>query len=122
MRDNYYRGGDGFFCVFSISDRKSLDNIAQQHEHICRVTDRDDPPMILVGNKTDLEADRRMSPDEARKLASTWDGDCPYIETSAKDDQMVEDAFHTLVRRVIEDKKKRPGPSNGPTESCCTIM
>ena len=39
-------------------------------------------PRVVVGNKRDLEADRRVLENDARLLALQWDS--PYIECSAK--------------------------------------
>ncbi len=40
------------------------------------------PPLILVGNKTDLENERAVSREAGQALASQWN--CPFVETSAK--------------------------------------
>ena len=46
-------------------------------------------PIVLVGNKIDLEENRLVSHDEAVALAQTWG--IPYLETSAKTDVKVND-------------------------------
>lgn len=120
MRDNYYRGGDGFFCVFSIDDRSSFEALKQYHEHICRVTDREDMPLLLVANKTDLEDQRKVTKEEAMELAKSWGASCAYMETSAKEDHAVQDAFEALARRIMHEKKEKAPPASS-TQSCCII-
>lgn len=122
MRENYYRTGEGFFCVFSLTERHSLDAVRRFHDQICRAVDRDDPPCILVGNKTDLEAQRMVAFEEGTKLAATW-GNTVYMEMSAKEGTSVEDAFQTLVRMVAKDKAEASAknPLEEPSVSCCII-
>lgn len=125
MRDNYYRGGEGFFCVYSITDRQSFETVRELHEHICRVTDRDDAPFLLVGNKQDLVSiqARAVSEEEGRALAASWGPSCIFMETSAKVDVEVAEAFETLARQIIEDKGARGIRTERPVteQRCCVI-
>lgn len=123
MRDNYYRGGEGFFCVYSIADRQSFETVKELHEHICRVTDRDDAPFLLVANKVDLEP-RLVSEEEGRALAESWGPSCTYMETSAKEGIEVGEAFEVLTRKIIEDKEARGIRTSRrpePVKRCCVI-
>ncbi|VDP55652.1 unnamed protein product [Schistosoma curassoni] len=97
MRDQYMRTGEGFLCVFAVNNSKSYDDINQYREQIKRVKDADEVPMVLVGNKVDL-TNRSVCTEEAKSLAHSYN--IPYVETSAKTRQGVEDAFHKLVREI----------------------
>jgi GTPase SAR1 family protein len=48
----------GFILVFSVTDYASFEEIFKFHRQILRVKDRDEFPMLMVGNKSDLEAQR----------------------------------------------------------------
>ncbi|KAG1661798.1 Ras-like protein 2 [Nymphon striatum] len=61
MREQYMRSGEGFLLIFSVDDRNSFDEIYKFHKQILRVKDRDEFPMLLVGNKADLESKRTVS-------------------------------------------------------------
>lgn len=61
MRDAYMRTGEGFLLVYSITSRLSFEEIAPFYHQILRVQDRQSYPMILVGNKQDLELERQVS-------------------------------------------------------------
>lgn len=54
IRDNYYRSGEGFLCVFSLLEKESFENTQEFRDQICRVLDDESVPFVLVGNKCDL--------------------------------------------------------------------
>ncbi|OXB55411.1 hypothetical protein ASZ78_009139 [Callipepla squamata] len=60
MRDQYMRGGEGFIICYSITDRQSFQEAAEFKELIYRVRHTYDIPLVLVGNKTDLEEFRQV--------------------------------------------------------------
>nr|XP_019968964.1 PREDICTED: ras-related protein Rap-2a-like [Paralichthys olivaceus] len=55
-------------------------------------------PVVLVGNKVDLEDEREVSPSEGQALAEDWG--CPFMETSAKSKTMVDELFAEIVRQM----------------------
>jgi GTPase SAR1 family protein len=65
---------------------------------------------VLVGNKVDLEEDRQVSTDAGQKRAKRYKN-CEYIETSAKLQINVREAFELLVRKISSKtpKKKKEG-------------
>lgn len=98
MREQYMRSGEGFLLVFSLADHSSFQEIAKFQKQILRVKDRDEFPMLMVGNKSDLEAQRKVPLEEAQHLCRQLA--IPYIECSAKCRVNVDQAFHELVRIV----------------------
>ncbi|XP_063278957.1 GTP-binding protein Rit2 isoform X2 [Prinia subflava] len=60
MRDQYMRGGEGFIICYSITDRQSFQEAAEFKELIYRVRHTYDIPVVLVGNKIDLEEFRQV--------------------------------------------------------------
>jgi GTPase SAR1 family protein len=61
MREQYMRSGEGFLLVFAVTDKASFDEMYKFHRQILRVKDRDEFPMLMVGNKADLEHQRVVS-------------------------------------------------------------
>lgn len=61
MREQYMRSGEGFLLVYSITDMRSFQEMEKFHEQILRVKDRDHVPLVLVGNKKDLEPYRQVN-------------------------------------------------------------
>eukprot|EP00123_Amoebidium_parasiticum_P008214 comp18652_c0_seq1/m.20286 comp18652_c0_seq1/g.20286 ORF comp18652_c0_seq1/g.20286 comp18652_c0_seq1/m.20286 type:complete len:191 (-) comp18652_c0_seq1:206-778(-) len=111
IRDNYYRSGEGFFCVFSICEMQSFKDTQGFRDQILRVHDDESIPFILVGNKADLEEKRQVSKDEAGAKAREWN--VPYLESSAKSKMNVDEAYFNLLRQIgwrksskSQDKKK----------------
>jgi Ras-related protein R-Ras2 len=98
MREQYMRSGEGFLLVFSLADRRSFEDAARFHKEILRVKDRDEFPVMLVGNKADLDSQRMVTSEEVHVLARQLKA--PYIECSAKMRMNVDQAFHELVRLI----------------------
>src|SRR5688500_2586729 len=115
MRDQYMRTGQGFILVYAITSRSSFDEIASFREQILRVKDKDKVPMILVGNKCDLETERQVTTGEGQDLAKSFG--CPFFESSAKTRINVEESFYELVREIRKemhgDQSKQKGKKGG---------
>ncbi|XP_057254557.1 GTP-binding protein Rit2 [Pezoporus wallicus] len=98
MRDQYMRGGEGFIICYSITDRQSFQEAAEFKELIYRVRHTYDIPLVLVGNKIDLEEFRQVSTEEGMSLAREYS--CSFFETSAALRFYIDDVFHGLVREI----------------------
>ena len=86
----YFRSALGIILVFDICDRKSFDQLPRWLRD-ARMEADPHCSVMLVGNKTDLAAERTVSQEEAQKFAETQE--LNYIETSAKTGENVEEAF-----------------------------
>lgn len=109
MRDQYMRTGEGFLLVFAVNNAKSFEDIHTYREQIKRVKDAEEVPMVLVGNKCDLQQ-WTVNMTEAKELARHFN--IPCIETSAKTRMGVDDAFYTIVREIKKDKIIQKKPKN----------
>eukprot|EP00124_Ichthyophonus_hoferi_P004464 Ihof_evm3s496 gene=Ihof_evmTU3s496 len=83
MREQYMQGGDGFLCVYSIIARESFAELSQIVKQILRVKDAASFPIVLAGNKVDMENERQVTTEEGAELAASLGG-LPFVETSAK--------------------------------------
>ena len=100
--------------VYDITEKNKLD-------HITGLLNSDDlrdlnkVPKILVGNKCDLEDERKIETEEGEKLAN--ENRMKFIETSAKDSTNVTEAFNILLKDVKEYMKNNPEkPKTDPVE------
>jgi Ras-related protein Rap-1A len=82
MRDLYMKNGQGFVLVYSICSQSTFNDLLELRDQIVRVKDTLDVPMVLVGNKCDLEDERVISKDRGLQLASQFS--CSFKETSAR--------------------------------------
>jgi GTPase KRas protein len=98
MRDQYMRTGEGFLLVYSIDSKRSFDEIHKFREQIARVKDDERVPMLLVGNKCDLDDNREVTLEEGESLAKQFT--IPFMETSAKKHINVDECFYQLVREI----------------------
>ena len=94
------RPGHGFLLVFSITSLNSLLELAELREQIIRIKDDTNTPIVLVGNKSDLEEDRAVSRARAFAVSQSW-GNAPYYETSARRRTNVDDVFRDLCRQIM---------------------
>lgn len=103
IRDNYFRSGEAFLCVFSILEHESLSATEELREQVLRVKNDDKTiPFLLVGNKIDLENRRVITQETAKDQARLWG--VPYVETSAKTRQNVDEVFIELLRMIRNRK------------------
>jgi small GTP-binding protein len=100
MRDQYVRVGEGFLLVFSLTDRRSLDECYKLHRDILRIKDTDNVPMLLIGNKSDIRQNGMDT--HARAAAAAMH--IPYFETSARTRQNIDEIFIELVRIIRRNK------------------
>lgn len=115
------RTGQGFLCIYSITSTSSFEELSVFREQILRVKEEDRVPMVLVGNKCDLEDSRVVATSQGADLAKSFG--CPFIESSAKSRINVEQAFFELVRAIRQSiegandsgdkKRKESGGKSG---------
>ena len=98
MRDLYMKNGQGFLLVYSIIEQSTFIELHDIREQILRVKDQDHVPMVLAGNKSDLEDERNVGKEQGLSLAKQFS--CSFFETSAKSRINVIDVFYDLVRQI----------------------
>ena len=76
------RNGQGFLLVFSITSRSSLNELYGLREEILRIKDREEVPIVIIGNKADLEDQREVPRPKAFAVSQEWGA--PYYEASAR--------------------------------------
>lgn len=112
MREQYMRTGEGFLLVYSITSRESFEEIRTFQQQILRVKDKDIFPMVVIGNKVDLANERKVSQEEGESLAREFR--CKFLETSAKTNTNVEQAFYEVVRAIRRyNREMQGGPTSG---------
>ena len=99
LRKLYLEGANGGFAIFDLTDRKSFDKL---NEWIGSFKEaRGEKPLLVIGNKSDLENIRKVSDSEAIEYAKN--NNVELIMPSAKTGQNVEDAFLNLTKRILDE-------------------
>merc|ERR1719384_3049246 len=105
LQDQWIREGDGYLIVYSITNSNSIEEAAVLREKIIRIRDDDDFPLVLAGNKCDLNSEREVPTDKGQEKAKDWK--CPFYETSAKTKQNSELAFFQVVKEIRSKNSQR---------------
>jgi len=102
ITQGFYRGSSGVLLVFDIMSQSSFEHLQDWMGDIKKYT-TNSIPVVIVGNKSDLADTRVVSREEAESYAASQN--ILYIETSAKDGKNVEQAFLSLINRILEYNK-----------------
>ncbi|KAK6370649.1 Ras-related protein rsr1 [Lithohypha guttulata] len=84
----------------------SFYELAELREQIIRIKEDEDIPLVVVGNKSDMEDDRAVPRARAFQLAQSW-GQKPYFETSARRRTNVDEVFLNLCRQILQKDNAR---------------
>jgi len=103
MRDLYIKNAQGFILLYSILSQSTFRELEGIKEQILKVKDYVDAtqvPLVLVGNKCDLDGMREVSYEQGEALAKSWGG-CAFMESSAKTFINIEEMFEEVTRQVL---------------------
>ena len=102
---SYYRGAHGILLIYDVTDKDSFKNLSNWIIEIEKNSSKQ-VLKVLIGNKTDLEDKRVVTYNQGKEFADTYG--LKYIETSAKKNLNVNEAFETLGRELMQasDEKK----------------
>ena len=104
---SFYRGADCWAIVFDRSDRSTFDNLETWRNLFLKhgaPKENDQFPFLIVGNKSDLTEELLVKEKEMQDWCSEHGG-LDYIETSAKDNVSVEEAFNKLIEKGMNREK-----------------
>ncbi|KAF5553540.1 ras superfamily [Fusarium napiforme] len=113
MRDLYMKTGQGFLLVFSITSSSSLSELAGLREEIIRIKDDENVPLVIVGNKADLEENRAVPRAKGFSISQRWGA--PYYEASARTRTNVDEVFIDLCRQMLR-KEDEQHANDGPND------
>lgn len=115
----------GILLVYDVTDERSFNNIRNWirniEQHASEGVNR-----ILIGNKCDVTDKKVISKEKGQALADEYG--IKFLETSAKSNINVEEAFFTLARDIkkrlidtVDDKKNGQVNLNAQASSggCC---
>ncbi|MFX0113662.1 MAG: GTP-binding protein [Candidatus Hodarchaeota archaeon] len=109
VRELYYKGSLGALLVFDVTRQFSFENTPIWIQELWKNNGKGKVPIVLLGNKIDLR-NQVPNPIETRygkilsrelsRITSKEGFGIPYIETSAKTGENVDQAFYTLGEAI----------------------
>jgi small GTP-binding protein len=127
MAKSYYQRAHGIILACAVNNRNSFYNLRNWLNSIKDNTNEEKIQIIIIGNKCDLVDEREVSTEEIAKKAKELDVE--FFETSAKDNSGIDDAFNTIIDKVVKtiyakNKTFNLGNSSGDNDknksnSCC---
>ncbi|CAN6644256.1 rheb-like protein Rhb1p [Trichomonascus vanleenenianus] len=115
MNQKHLIGIHGYMLIYSVASRASFDMIPIIRDKILNATGTEHLPMVIVGNKTDLdESQRQVSSEEGAQLAASLK--LPFVETSAKKNANVDKAFEALISEIERSS------DSGEAKTGCLVM
>ena len=95
----FFRGAHGIVVVYDVTDQKTFTSVQKWLLEIERYACKN-VPIVLVGNKADLDSARKVTKEEGTLFADQHS--LAFFETSAKNSTNVESAFSTLSSLIKE--------------------
>ena len=106
ITSSYYKGSHGCFIVYDITNESSFENVDKWYQQAQKEASKD-VSIILVGNKCDLEEQRKVSKEKGEEKAKQFN--IPFFETSALSKIKIDDIFIEMVNNIFE---RTGGPKN----------
>lgn len=101
----YYRDAQALLLLYDITRKSSFDNIRAWLTEVYEYAQKD-VVIMLLGNKSDMAAERVITHEEGEKLAKEYG--VPFMETSAKTGVNVELAFYAIARELKHRNIQQP--------------
>lgn len=101
MTSSFYRGAQAVIYVYDVTRRETFEGLSEVWlPEVAMYSTVDRPATMIVGNKVDLESKREVTFAEGTAFARS-EG-CLFVETSAKADVAVKQAFEELVLKILD--------------------
>ena len=106
LTPNYFRNAEGVVLAYDVTNSDSFDNLKFWINSIKSNLGEKNIfiPIIIIGNKIDMEDMRDITKEDASKFAK--ENNYKYFETSAKTGQGVDEAIRDLVNQILENSDK----------------
>lgn len=117
MIENWISFGDCFMIVFALNDLESLETAKTYYERIIK-SKKNTKNIILVGNKQDLENERKIHYLDIKTLADKLK--VHYIETSVVKGSNCKEAFEKIVNETLQSMRNISSSKIGGL--CCSVF
>lgn len=107
---SYYRNCSAIIIVYDITSKDSFNKVSDWVEEVRRYVPS--APLLLVGNKCDLEENRQVPKEDGEELAKRLG--LIFLETSAKTSYNIEEAFQEMAQQLIKEAPNKPKNDSTP--------
>ena len=107
ITQSFYRCEEGILLFYDITDRKSFENVNDWLIDIEKYAKKY-LKILLIGNKTDLEKERKVTYEEGQEFAKSHN--LLFIETSVKENYNVQESIELLtkeINKVFDSQNKK---------------
>jgi small GTP-binding protein len=101
VRQTYLQDSRCGFIVYDVTRPETFQSVERWYNEFIKGAG-ESIMIMLIGNKIDLESERKVTKAQGEELAKKLK--IPYFETSAKNKDLVDEAFGILAFRLIQDK------------------
>jgi small GTP-binding protein len=98
LEEAYFAGASAAVGVCDITRRETLADLEEWIREIYGVTGK--IPIIILANKVDLKGPNTLTEDDVRSIAIKYNA--PYLFTSAKTGENVDNAFQKLSELIVK--------------------
>ena len=110
LYESYYKKADCCLLVYDISRKSTFDDCKDYYNENIKDKCKENIKVILLGNKTDLEDQREVKPEEGAAFA--LENDYIFMETSCLKNENVAKVFETLIEITKIELKKNINNNN----------
>ena len=101
VRKTYFAGAKAAFIIYDVTRAETFENVKNWHQEC--VETNPEMMIILIANKIDMVDQRQITEIQGKALAKELN--VAYLETSALDKDIVDEAFRTLAFLFIRKQK-----------------
>ena len=105
---SYFRGAHGILLIYDVTNRDSFKNLESWLIEI-EQNSSENVLKVLIGNKNDLVDDKEIKTEEGQAFANR--NGMQFIETSAKENTNVTEAFECLAKLMMEFNSEKKAPT-----------
>ena len=127
---NFLKKADGIILVYDITYKISFENLNKWLKDINE--NAKGLPIVLIGNKADLEENREVSKEEGNEFAKKINEEIEFYEASCKTGENIKEAIRFLVEKIYKKyqgknmaeesiiiKKENKNKNNKKDKKCC---
>ena len=105
LTQSYFKNAEGVIVAYDITNTESFDNLKFWINSIKTNMENKNVfiPVIIIGNKTDMEESREIMTEDAEKFAE--ENKYKYFETSAKTGEGVDKAIRYLIEQILNQSE-----------------